>query len=112
MRSNTPPTFCLSEHSDLVAAAELLSAMSNASRLEILRMTSEKEWCVSDLAEKIRISQSALSQHLKRLRDAKIVQTRRDGHNIYYRCASSAVSKMLVTLDQIYDDELLMSSKV
>lgn len=86
------------------SSSTLLAAMSHAVRLEVLSLLSEKEWCVSELAQKVELSSSALSQHLKRLRDAKFVHTRRSGQNIYYRCDSQAVSRLLLALEQLFGD--------
>ncbi len=62
----------------------LLKAMGNERRFEILYFLSEEEKAVGELEEMVGLSQSALSQHLARLRRDGIVQTRRDAQKIYY----------------------------
>jgi len=52
----------------------------------------------------VRLSQSALSQHLAKLRAAKVVETRRDRQTVYYACHSNAVIQLLRTLNAIYAD--------
>lgn len=84
-------------------SAALLSAMSNANRLNILTLLSEKEISVGLLSGLVGLSQSALSQHLAKLREASLVLSRRDGQTVYYRCESPAVVKVLATLRGFFD---------
>lgn len=58
------------------ASARLLSIMSNPSRIHILKLLTQREWDVNSLAQHVNLSQSALSQHLKKMRDAKLVEWR------------------------------------
>jgi DNA-binding transcriptional ArsR family regulator len=83
--------------------AGVLAAMANAKRLHILAIISEKEVPVGQLAEMVDLSQSALSQHLGKLRGAKLVSTRREGQTIFYSCSSSAALTLLSTLYEIFD---------
>lgn len=87
----------LSEH--CVAAADFLSAMANAKRIQILQNLVEREFSVNELANCIGLSQSALSQHLSKLRGNHLVDSRRQAQTIYY---SSSVKMLLAALDQIY----------
>ncbi len=64
-------------------AEALLKAVANRRRLTILCKLSRGERSVSDLGEAIGLSQSALSQHLARLRADRIVATRRESQTIY-----------------------------
>ena len=64
--------------------AKLLKAMGNEKRLEILYYLYDGESCVGDLEKKVKLSQSALSQHLAVLREAGIVKTRRNAQTIFY----------------------------
>ncbi len=83
-------------------AAGLLAAMANENRLRILCRLLEGEVSVNELAEQIGMTQSALSQQLGKLRALRLVDTRRDARQIYYRLASSEVSRVLETLYGIY----------
>jgi DNA-binding transcriptional ArsR family regulator len=85
-------------------AAVLLTAMANAKRLEILSLLVEGEFPVGQLADRVGLSQSALSQHLSKLRAQKLVSTRRDAQTIYYSSQSAAVIKILSALDEIADE--------
>jgi ArsR family transcriptional regulator, virulence genes transcriptional regulator len=84
------------------AAAGLLSAMANPKRLMILCALVKDEVPVGVLANQVGLSQSALSQHLSKLRAQHLVNTRRDAQTIYYSCDSAAVISLLQTLDGIY----------
>ncbi|OLP44308.1 ArsR/SmtB family transcription factor [Rhizobium oryziradicis] len=90
----------LSDHSN--AAAGLLTAMANPKRLMILCSLVQGEVPVGVLASQVGLSQSALSQHLSKLRAQKLVKTRRDAQTIYYSSTSDAVMKVLGTLEDIF----------
>lgn len=68
-------------------AAELLQALSNPHRLMILCALSEGELKVSELNDRLELSQSALSQHLALLRKQELVTTRRQSQTIFYSVA-------------------------
>jgi DNA-binding transcriptional ArsR family regulator len=92
----------LSEHSN--PAAALLSAMANPKRLLILCNLVNGEVPVGMLATQVGLSQSALSQHLSKLRAQKLVKTRRDAQTIYYSSNSPQVMTLLNALESIYLD--------
>ena len=83
-------------------ACDLLGAMANSRRLMVLCKLVEGERSVNALADSIGLSQSALSQHLARLREKGLVATRRDAQTIYYRLASDEVQSVLMTLYGLY----------
>jgi DNA-binding transcriptional ArsR family regulator len=87
---------------NIANSASLLDAMANPQRLEMLRILAEGEVSVGDLSVKIGLSQSALSQHLSKLRQKRLVRTRREAQTIYYSCEEPAVLKMLAALQDIY----------
>jgi DNA-binding transcriptional ArsR family regulator len=84
--------------------AALLPAMANPKRLMILCSLVRAEVPVGNLANHVGLSQSALSQHLSKLRAQKLVKTRRDAQAIYYSSSSEQVMKILTTLEVIYCD--------
>ncbi len=67
------------------SAANLLKALANPHRLQILCVLGEGEFSVGALNERIPLSQSALSQHLAVLRADGLVSTRRESQTIFYR---------------------------
>ena len=83
------------------AACKLLDAMANAKRFEVLTLLSADEISVGNLADKVGLTQSALSQHLAKLRAADLVSTRRDSQTIFYSCTSPAVQAVLKVLAEI-----------
>ncbi len=83
-------------------AAGLLKSMSHPSRLMVLCHLMNGECPVSELNQAVPLSQSALSQHLASLREAGLVQTRRESQTIHYRLDSEAVSAIVQTLYGIY----------
>ena len=85
-------------------AAEFLNLISNEKRLAILAILLSGEMTVGTMADKVDLSQSALSQHLAKLRSLDLVETRRDRQMIYYSCNSEAVRKVLHTLDGIFGE--------
>ena len=84
------------------AAARLLKSLANDQRLRVLCFLGEGEMTVGQINERVDLSQSALSQHLAKLRAEGIVATRRDAQTIYYSLADDAVRQIIETLHDIY----------
>lgn len=93
-------------------ASELLTAMANEKRLMILCHLLEGETSVNELAELVAMNQSALSQQLAKLRALKLVDTRRDAQQVYYRLASVEVERILQTLYGIYCDPQTRTARI
>lgn len=83
-------------------AAELLKLLANDQRLIILCRLSDAELSVSELGAYVNLAQSALSQHLAKLRAQGLVATRREGQNIYYRLANPTAQKLVGALCELY----------
>lgn len=83
-------------------ATRLLRSLSNAHRLMILCQLGDGEMQVSQLQASAGLSQSALSQHLARLREDGLAATRRDGTAVFYRIADPAALKVIAVLAEIY----------
>lgn len=81
-------------------ASRLLKALSNEHRLMILCQIGEGERQVADL--QVGLSQSALSQHLARLRDDGLVSARKSGTAVFYRIADPAALKVIAVLAEIF----------
>jgi ArsR family transcriptional regulator len=74
------------ELDELAAAqvAELFSALGDTSRIRIIALLSAAEMNVGQLAERVGLSHSAVSHHLRHLRQMRLVRTRKDGRHVYY----------------------------
>lgn len=83
-------------------AETLLKALANRHRLMILCELHKGERSVTALQKSVHLSQSALSQHLARLRADNLVDTRRDAQSIYYSISQSAVTDVISVLYKIY----------
>ena len=83
-------------------AVSLLKGLANESRLMIMCVLSEGEFSVGDLNKRIKLSQSALSQHLAVLRDQGLVQTRRESQTIFYRLEDTAAMNIIELLHEVY----------
>lgn len=90
------------EH-NVVDAASLLKALSNEKRLMIVCALTKGERSVGELEDLVGLSQSALSQHLAKLRKDQIVNTRRSAQTIYYSLADVATHRLLGCLQEIYN---------
>jgi DNA-binding transcriptional ArsR family regulator len=84
-------------------AAALLKLLANENRLLILcRLALKGEMPVGDLAAAVGLSQSALSQHLARMREEGLVATRREAQTVFYRIADDNAKRLLMLLKDIY----------
>jgi DNA-binding transcriptional ArsR family regulator len=103
----TPPPLHQRPPLDQDAAAgvaALFKVLANDTRLRLLHaLTRGGEVRVSDLAATVAMSQQAVSNQLQRLVDQRIVATRRDGNNIYYRIIDACVPRLLELGWCLYD---------
>ena len=99
---NTPSSNQLNMKRHAHDAATMLKQLANDKRLLILCQLVSGEKSVSELSVNIGLSQSALSQHLAKMRKAKLVQTEKRGQQVYYRLSSMEAHALLSTLYLIY----------
>lgn len=86
--------------------ATLLRAIANENRLLILcRLVTSREESVGRLAEMVGLSQSALSQHLARMRAEGLVTFRRDGQTLWYRIADPRLERLFAAMHEIFCDD-------
>jgi len=81
----------LTDEDDMLELAELYKVFGDSTRVRILCTLSQEELCVCDLAEVLRVSQSAVSHQLRILKQARLVKNRRDGRSIWYSLADEHV---------------------
>lgn len=84
--------------------AALLRTLSHPARLMLACKLAEGEFCVTDLEAALDIRQPNLSQQLGVLRDAGIVETRRDAKRIYYKLTEARAASLIGALYSIFCD--------
>ncbi len=73
----------------------LFKVLGDPTRLRLVIALRDQEMCVCDLAATLRLSESAVSHQLRRLREQALVRTRREGQVVYYALDDTHVSQML-----------------
>ena len=87
--------------------ADLAKALAHPLRLEILDMLlAEGEECVCDIAEKVQARQPAVSKHLGILRDAGILDSRKEGLMVFYRVRMPCIQGFFHCLDRVLEEDL------
>ena len=102
-RSSSAPSInadAMRENAD--EAARMLKMLANGQRLRVLCLLVGGELSVGQINERVDLSQSALSQHLAKLRDEGLVTTRRESQTIYYRLSSGPAQDIISSLHDIY----------
>ena len=84
------------------AASDFLKALSHEARLVILCLLIEGEKSVTEIEQLLKLRQPAVSQQLARLRADDLVETRRDGKNIYYSLARPEVRQVIEALHSTF----------
>jgi DNA-binding transcriptional ArsR family regulator len=80
---------------DLIRLSSIFKALAEPSRLKIALALRDGEMCVCDLAALLKVSESAVSQQLRRLRDLALVRTRRDAQCLYYSLNDHHVAELI-----------------
>ncbi len=101
------------ERNDLLLAkqaanvARVMNLLSNENRLLILcYLMMRKEMKVGEIVDAVKLSQSALSQHLTKLREDGLVEFRRESQTLYYRIADPRVTKLIRVLKKLYCEDI------
>jgi DNA-binding transcriptional ArsR family regulator len=81
--------------------ASLLKTLTHPARLAIINILRDGEHCVCHMEAHLGFRQSYISQQLMVLREAGLIQDRRDGWNVYYRVAEPRIFEILSALEQI-----------
>ncbi|MDN7351422.1 MULTISPECIES: ArsR/SmtB family transcription factor [Acetobacteraceae] len=96
----SPPVEAMQQHA--AKAESLLKELANANRLMVLCHLVSGEKTVSNIVDTVGLSQSALSQHLARLKEAGLVESEKRGLMVYYRLCSVEVQALLAVLHLIF----------
>ena len=83
-------------------SSSFLKLLSNPTRLMILCNLIESERCVGDLEKDLNSSQSALSQHLSKMRDKGIVKSEKQGQHVFYSISDSDVVDIINVLYKLF----------
>lgn len=75
--------------------AEMFKVFGDNTRIRILWTLFDRELCVYDIADKLNMSQSAISHQLKTLKQARLIKSRRDGKNAFYSIDDDHVKKII-----------------
>ena len=75
--------------------AELFKGFADVTRVHILSLLAQRELCVTDIAEAVALSQSAISHQLRLLKQMHLIKFRREGKNILYSLADDHVKTIL-----------------
>jgi ArsR family transcriptional regulator, lead/cadmium/zinc/bismuth-responsive transcriptional repressor len=85
--------------------AEFFSFLGDANRLRILSLLADEELCVSDLANTLEMSESAVSHQLRNLRAMRLVNYRKQGRNVFYSLHDSHVLHLYKAVAEHLDEE-------
>jgi DNA-binding transcriptional ArsR family regulator len=85
--------------------ARICKVLSVEARVRIVRMLKERVLCVGALAARLDITQSAVSQHLRILRNADLVASEKRGNYVHYRIDEDTFSDWKDTLDELLRTE-------
>ena len=91
--------------------AEVCKVFSNPIRLEILNLLRDKEMSVTELIKISKLSQANVSQHLSIMKSKGIVNSKRNGKNIYYRLSNPKIVKAFDIIREILSERLEMDRK-
>ena len=92
--------------------AEMCKVFSNPIRLEILNILRDKELSVSELVRKTELSQANISQHLSIMKSKGIVDSERNGKNIYYNLSNHKIIKAFDIIKEVLTERLEKNQKI
>ncbi len=92
--------------------AEVCKTLSNPKRLEIIAALKDGELSVGDLVDRLGITKANVSQHLAVLRQRKVVATRREGVNIYYRINNPKIIEACALMKAVLMEQLAEGEKL
>jgi len=92
--------------------SEVCKTLASPKRLEILNALKEGEKTVSELVEILGVPKANVSQHLAVMRHKGILDSRREGVNIYYRVSNSKVIKACTLMREVLTEQMQETSKL
>ncbi len=82
---------------DIIATVKLFKIFSDYTRLRIINLLIDGEFCVQDISDKLGTSQSAISHQLKLLRDLNVVKARKEGKQVIYCLKDNHIKQLYLT---------------
>ncbi len=90
--------------------AEMCKVFTHPIRLQTLDILREQEMSVSDLAERLGVAIGNLSQHLNMMKQRRVLVSRKDGNNVYYRLANPKMLKAFDLMREILLEQMQRES--
>jgi ArsR family transcriptional regulator len=81
---------------NILQTVDLFKIFSDYTRLRIIDMLVNSEYCVQDIADFLDASQSAISHQLKLLRDKNVVKARKQGKQVFYSLEDNHIKEMFL----------------
>ena len=97
---NKGNTILTPDAKELDTLSELHKALGDYTRIRILWLLMKREWCVSELAGEMKMTESAISHQLRVLRGVRLINGHRVGKNVFYSLADNHVRACLKTFDK------------
>ena len=92
--------------------ADVCKIFSSPKRLEILNALKDKERSAGELIEKVGLSKANLSQHMSILKSKGVIQTRREGLNVYYRISNPKIIQACNLMREVLLEQLQEKGKM
>lgn len=98
------------EHELYRCHADMCKVFSHPTRLEILNVLREEEMSVSELAKRLGVAIGNLSQHLNMMKQRRVLDSRKEANNVYYRLANPKMLKAFDLIRQILLEQMQRES--
>lgn len=99
------------EEEDFCKASDIFQQLCDPTRLRILWLLAHSEECVNNISLSIDMSSSAVSHHLRNLRQAGLIVNRRAGKEIYYKLAETKTARLIhKMIDDVFEMECLTAN--
>ena len=89
-----------------MAYGEILTALADPTRRALLERLRKRSWTVGELAAYAKVRQPTVSQHLRVLRQARLVSDRREGTRRYYQASPEGIAELRRYVESLWDDVL------
>ncbi len=100
------------DHNLIQMEFDFLRAISQPTRLKILYFLKDGERCACEIIPKMKEDQSNISRHLTHMRDAGILESRKEGVSVYYKIKDKRVFTLLSMVDEMVKAEIKKKAKV